>query len=63
VKWKGETPEQKKERETAWRTWHTIFAFLPHKTYEGPWIWLQKLERRAYMITGLGPHWEYREKQ
>ena len=25
--------------------WHRIFAFVPHQTTEGHWVWLETMER------------------
>jgi len=51
-------------REKRLERWHPVFAFVPHKTDAGRWLWLETAERRLDHRTPLlgSPVWRWREK-
>lgn len=40
--------------------WHTVFAWLPHQTWDGTCVWFERVQRRLVFQCWAGGLWEYK---
>lgn len=56
MKWQGTTWQEQEARRAELKEWRPAFAFLPHKTAEGKWLWLERAEKHLDTIGIFGSY-------
>ena len=59
MRWAGMT---KRERLAHDHAWHSVFAWLPKKMDDGPWVWLERYEQIKMAGNISGECWAWRSK-